>query len=295
MDSTAIIQFIGIVLFSTAIQKDPGVHAILPRVGEHVHSEQVINKGELQGPVDENPAGVEHHVAVILYRTRDVISKSKGWSVSNKTLSGGWEFVELDGDQLQFFSTERNPEPKLPRDLPLAIAPGTRCMTEATEAVHLTDAFQAPNYKGAAAVVNIPFGILQACSAHSRTSNSNSNNRIDTTLLLKTDGLLVVGAKNPVEGKGKSITLTGNAIVYVANIPPHYLFTGEAQPPSGDPHWMAYTAMLDTTCVGPPESTVAEQTCDLSAINAAWKDAQLNPPSPQWKIFDSSCTNTQWP
>ena len=291
MNSTAIIQFIGIVLFSTGIQRDPGVHAILPRITHTPHVEHAINKGDLHAMTSSDPDTVQDHVAVVLYRTKDVIDKSKGWSVSNKTLSGGWEFVQLDGDQLQFFTTERNPEPKIPAGLPLAMAPNSVCLTEAKEPVQLSEAFQAPNYKGAAGVVNIPFGTLQACTARS----GGDNGRVDTSLLLKTDGLLVIGAKNPIENKGKTITLTGNAIVYVANIPPHYLFTGKMEPPTGQPHWMAYTAMLDTTCVAPPETVVADETCDLTPINAAWKEAQANPPSTQWKIFDSSCTNTQWP
>jgi hypothetical protein len=105
----------------------------------------------------------------------------------------------------------------------------------------------------------------------------------------------VITGKKTTEARGKTITLAGNAIVYVANVPPHYLFTGIAEPPSGQPHWEAYTSMLNSPCHTRPDDTLAEKICDLTPINAAWKIAQANPPSPQWKVFDSSCSNTQWP
>lgn len=290
MNSTAIIQFIGLVLFSNAVQTDPGVHAILPRV-DHMAMHDTLSPGDGKNQKNENPVGVERHAAVILYRTDDLISTTRGWKRGADSLKNGWDYVELDGEELQFVSTARNEDPEIPRDLPRAITPNSRCLLASAQPVQLTQAFQAPNYKGAVGVIDIPFGVLKACNARSRTDN----NRTDTTLLLQTNGTLVIIGKKPEEARGKTITLAGDAIVYVANVPPHYLFTGIAEPPVGEPHFMAYTAMLDTPCTDPPQNLQATQMCDLSAINTAWKIAQNNPPSTKWQIFDSSCTNTQWP
>lgn len=290
MDTTAIIQFIGIVLFSSAIPNDPGVHAILPRIDSGMHAEHTVNAGTAQQPAEEQPMGVEDHVAVILYRDEDVISQSKSWKRTG-VLKNNWNFVELDGEQVQFITNRRNDEPKIPRDIPRAVSPASRCLMAATAPVGFRNEFQAPTYRGAEAVVDIPAGILSACAADSRTEA----NRIDTTLVMKTDGVLVITGKKTTEARAKTITLAGDAVVYVANVPPHFLFTGVAEQAPGEPHWEAYTAMLDTPCKDAPEGANVSRICDLSAISTAWKLAQAKPPSTSLKILDSSCSNTQWP
>ena len=290
MDTTAIIQFIGIVLFSSAIPNDPGVHAILPRIDAGTHATHNVNAGDTHQPAEEPPAGVEDHVAVILYRDEDVIERGKNWKRTG-VLRNNWNFVELDGEQVQFLTNGRNEEPKIPRDIPRAVAPSSRCLLAARAPVGFKDEFQGPTYKGAEAVVDIPAGILSACAADTRTEA----NRIDTTLLMKTEGVLVITGKKATEARAKTITLAGDAVVYVANVPPHFLFTGVAEPPAGEPHWEAYTAMLDTPCKDAPEGGNVTSVCDLSAISTAWKIAQAKPPSTGLKILDSSCSNTQWP
>jgi hypothetical protein len=291
MDTTAIIQFIGIVLFSAAIPQDPGVHAILPRIEAQTHAEHYVNPGDAKQDAQMSAMGVQEHVAVILYRDEDVISRGKGWRRTG-SLKNGWEFVELDGEQVQFLTNTENAQPTIPGDIPRAVMPTSRCLLSSIKPVGFKDEFQGPDYKGAVAVVDIPSGKLSACAARTR----DESNRVDTTLLLNTDGVLFIAAKKSADAKAKTLALDGDAIVYVANVPPHYLFTGIAEPPTGEAHSEAYRAMLDTPCHDGPESGTAAAICDLSAINTAWKVAQAKPPSPDLlKIIDAGCSNTQWP
>ncbi|HEX6100109.1 MAG TPA: hypothetical protein VF432_27600 [Thermoanaerobaculia bacterium] len=288
--TTAIIQFIGIVLFSSAIPNDPGVHAILPRI-DAAHAEHSLSYGDTKQETAVSDMGVEEHVAVLLYRGEDLLSRTGNWKTSSRPLKNKWQYVVLDGEHVQFLTNGQNAAPVVPGDLPRAIDPKSRCLLAAAKPVGFRGEFQGPAYKGAVGVVDIPFGRLSACNAKAQ----NQSDRVDTTLILNTEGVLVITAKKTTEPTAKTLVLDGDAVVYVANVPPHYLFTGIAQPATGDPHWEAYKTMLDTPCNDGPQGLTATQICDLSALSTAWKIAQASPPSTSLKILDSSCSNTQWP
>ena len=298
MATTAIIQFIGIVLFSSAVPNDPGVHAILPRIDHATHlvyGNQPLNPGDAIRPpaTDEAPAGVEDHVAVILFRKQDVLARAGTWKKTGE-LRSDWQFVELDGEQVQFLTNGANGVPEIPADLPRAASSPTECLVNAENPVGLKDDFHGPEYPGAAAVVDIPFGMLDVC-AKKTADDPDSLLRVDTTLLMKTEGVLVIAARKTTETTARTITLDGDALVYVANVPPHYVFTGTYGATESDPHWQAYNEMLDTPCPSEPSSPRVAEACDLSAINEAWKTAQSEPPTPVLMMVDSECSNSQWP
>ena len=284
MDTTAIIQFIGIVLFSANVPGDPGVHAIVPRIEHAQH--QHISFGATQAQ-NINPApGVEDHAAVIIYRTEDRLSRAGNWK-KDGTLKNGWEFVELDGEQLQFLSNGVNDVPVIPADLPRAFVSANGCLKPPS----LNNAFRGPLYKGAAAVVDIPYGTLDVCA----TNNRSVTERVDTNLLLKNEGVLVIAAKNWAEPHAKTIALDGDAVVYVANVPPYYLFTGVEQPNPGEPHWEAYNAMLESPCGGRPEGPMVKECAFLSRISESYRKARAYPPSDGIQLINSECSNSQWP
>src|SRR5687767_7063085 len=141
--TTAIIQFIGIVLFSSQVPNDPGVHAILPKIGHAEHVHYLANPKP-----DANATGVEDHVAAIIYRERDRLHRVGGWK-KDGDLKSDWEYVLLRGEHVQFLTNSANAEPMIPAALPRAAAPSS-CPTVAQQ-TKLSPSFQAP-YRGAAGV-----------------------------------------------------------------------------------------------------------------------------------------------
>ena len=283
MDTTAIIQFIGIVLFSASVPNDPGVHAILPRIGEIQH----IHNTSAQSPKPQatlSPIGVETHVSVIMYRGEDRQSGSGTWKQKGN-LKNGWEYVMLDGEQVQFLTNGTNNVPEVPTELPDA-SPLTESCPRTASAPTLKAPFQPPLYKGAAAVVDIPFGTLGACV----TNTPSVTERVDTTLVMKTEGALIITAKKTTEVVAKTITLDGDAVVYVANVPPYYLLTGTLAPNPGEPHFHAYASMIDTECPSRPEYPSVAAACELLSVNPAYKIARSKPPSDQFKLINSECS-----
>jgi hypothetical protein len=276
--TTAIIQFIGIVLFSAQVPNDPGIHAILPRIG-HVHT----LPAHLATVPDD---AVENHVAVILYRKEDRLHNVGGWRADG-FLKNGWEYVLLDGERVQFLTDGENGKPEIPSLLPRPDG-GRSCLSGAS-APHLRPAYTAP-YEAAAGVIDMPSGRLDACES--------SSSRIDTRLAIKTGGVLVIAAKKRGE-RAKTISLDEDAVVYVANVPPKFLLDDYDAPRyDGLPHWDAYNAMLDPSCghLRPEPVKPDLQGCDGTALTDAYKTARKNPPSKTMpNMVDSECSNSQWP
>lgn len=284
--STAIIQFIGIVLFSAQIPNDPGVHAILPRITEdHHHVQMISSKTETDSENVSFVDGVEEHVAVIFYRKKDLLDTVGSWR-QDGTTSNGWEWVELDGEHIQFISDAKNDEPTIPASLPHASCPAKRDLKPVT----LRTQFQSP-YKGAAGVIDIRGGRLDACE----TNTIDTASRVDTRLFLKSENAIVIVGKKPGE-RAKTIALDSDAVVFVANVPPPMLKTG-IQPMQGDsePHWNAYNDMLDGSCDGPPivDAKVTFKSCDLF-LSDAYKKARKSLPE-YLRIINSECSNAQTP
>jgi hypothetical protein len=274
MDTTAIIQFIGIVLFSAQVPNDPGVHAIIPRIG-HDHQQTV------ESFVD----GVEEHKAVILYRKEDLLHTG-GWRADH-VLHNGWEYVELDGERVEFVTDGRNGAAEIPLQLPHT--GGGLCSTYAVKP-SLSPQFQAP-YRGAVGVVDIPFGTMNACE-------SGAGSRVDTRLFIRTKGILIISAKKQGE-RAKTISLDEDAVVYVANVPPSFLTDDpEIHRNEGEPHWDAYNDMLGQSCSARPDPAkpVGLETCDMRPLTEAYRSARNNPPTKGLpNILDSECSNSQWP
>ncbi len=335
---TAIIQFIGIVLFSAQVPNDPGVHAILPRIGhfhksdihrmqprdktltvdtrqtrdiQHVldteqplHTEHALHTEhtlDTEGALDTKqtlakeqtgedqpaPSGIENHISVLMYRDEDRLYWGGGWSSDGK-LANGWNFLALDGERVQFLTHGGDGEPKIPAILPRT---GNGC-GKPTAPPSLSAEFLPP-YEGAAAVIDIPEGQLSSC----QTSTVNVGARLDTRLILETRGVLVIAATKKSE-EPKALVLRGDAVVFVANIPPYALLR-DTDETIGEPHWTAYNAMLAEPCAERPAVAKSEAEtliayCDLSSLGEPYYRARKEPPIEN-KLIDSGCSNTQWP
>lgn len=276
MDTTAIIQFIGIVLFSSQIPGDPGAHAIMPRIGSTSTSISFVS-------------GVEEHKAVILYRDDDLLEKSTAWR-ARPAPNNGWQYVELDGERVQFFSDADNPVPAVPALLP-RVGAGI-CTSFAVAPTLAPEFLPSTSYKGAVAVFDFREGILDACESQGP--------RADTRLFLTTRDVLIISAKKAGE-RPKTITLDQDAVVFVVNVPLDYLSNNPqtVHHDTGHPHWAAYNDMLGGTCTArPKESETPLTSCDVrnAFTTAAYEEARRNPPSKGLGlIHDPQCANSQWP
>lgn len=288
--TTAIIQFIGIVLFSSQVPNDPGIHAILPRIG-HVHKSDLHTMPKLDpkqtGEQHLSPTGIENHVSVIMYRDADRLYKTGGWR-SDGGLANGWSYLALDGERVQFLTHSGNGRPEIPRGLPRT---GSACGAQSAPPTLRAEFL--PPYRGAAAVIDIPEGQLSSC----QTSTVNVASRLDTRLVLDTRGVLVVTATKK-NAEPKALMLRGDAVVFIANIPPYALLQ-DTDLTIGEPHWTAYNAMLAEPCAARP--AVDEQFadillayCDVSSLGDSYYRARKQPPI-QFRMIDSGCSNTQWP
>jgi hypothetical protein len=285
--TTAIIQFIGIVLFSTAVPNDPGLHAILPRIG-HVHQRELKALPRPEAPDNFTLFGsarIENHVSVIMYRAGDRLNRTDGWQ-SDGRLANDWKYVVLDGERVQFLTNGINGEPSIPLDLP-KIGNSYSCRPADQS---LRPDYQPP-YHGAVAVIDIPDGTLRSCETNTAATTA----RLDTRLRLKTRGVLVItGTKGDEDAK--TIVLKGNAVVFVANIPPYALIE-DIDLNRGDSHWMVYNSMLSKTCAARPQEDPTIDPpipCDSEPLGESYVRARNKPPM-DFLMIDSACSNTQWP
>jgi hypothetical protein len=288
-----IILFAGLTVWSDQIPTDYGVKAILPRVVHDASTDAVHN-------------GVEEHTAAIVFRRAD-LENPEEWAADLETLESGtgastadsvFQYVRLDGESVRFGTngaTNTAPVlggvmlPRLQRDLCPA-------------AQRLTADYQHP-YEGAAAVVALPQGRLQACLS----LPADSDGRLDTRLDLKTAGTLVISIGPTRKLRLKPPPQGRPIVVMIANMPTPF-FTGSV--PTRDPrgvsnlisHEAAYHAM-----------TVRSAGCALSLW--AWWNQLSNPDpiglceadmafEPDGPITSTSlstsganfaCSNTNWP
>ncbi len=252
-----VIHFIGIVLFSTEVTNDPGLHAILPAIRQDFHQPPI---GRLPQSVsadgassaspgaapDHSSAHVEPHVAMLIFH-QDLILNESQWPTlavvskfPEKTSLAAYRYVELTGEHIAFVvDSHRNGQATLPPNMPRFSCGKTR----------LAKGYQWP-YSDAAAMVDIPEGELSVCDA-----GTIAPGRMDTRLLLDTSGTLtVVAAKS---GRVNTLVLrtTANPTIYMANVPLPRV-KGALGATADAPHFQAYFDMLDrgrtTVCTGKP-------------------------------------------
>jgi hypothetical protein len=329
MDATqVVIHFIGIVLFTTQVSNDPGLHAILPEIR---HDFNPASSASLQtslstasGSIPNSSAApstsvpathIEPHVALLIFR-RDIVMNASQWQTSTFPPTAGlsqYGYVQLTGEHIAFIANAPN---TIPAELPPNM-PRLSCATPAA----LTNGYQRP-YSQAAAVVYIPEGTLSPCQAR-RTASG----RIDTRLTLNTPGTLTIVAVKSGGMKTLVLNTSNNPTIYLANVPPLRL-SGTRTAPSGQPHYLAYYSMIDRNqpgrCLAQPPSAANVSDCDeklvfrtvgpatttISTLFARVRRrfrAIFIPPGgpgtptehfPEDRIMlmaNAECSNTQWP
>lgn len=317
MDATqVVIHFIGLVLFSTQVSNDPGLHAILPAIhaapqtDTHVPPVPPLVDVKHLAParaLEPSPgaravapaslsANIEPHVALLIFH-QDIVANDSQWPTSTilskfphaKALAS-YRFVALTGEHITFIvDAPGNPRAKLPTNLP-RFSCGT---------LRLTSGYQWP-YAQAAAVVDIPEGRLWACEPRKIASG-----RIDTRLVLNTTGMLTVVAVKSGVLKTLVLKTTGKPTIYLANVPPPRI-KGTNTAISGPPHFQAYWQMIGrgqiNTCSGPP--IVAKGAPPLLPCEPAFAAPVTSAGPGSMKEYldvgvifsaNAECSNTQWP
>lgn len=311
MDTTqVVIHFIGLVLFTTQVTNDPGLHAILPTPGytppkiplKHHQFQAVARSPEpIQAAVPGSSAtSVEQHIAVLIFHKDDLPkddpANETGWEIKEMkkdypgaTALKSYKYVELTGEHITFIvDAPSNPLAVLPQNMP---------RFSCNLSFGLASGYQWP-YAGAKAVIDIPEGTLSVCTATKPASG-----RIDTKLVLNTAGTLTVVAVRSGVVKKLVLHTTANPTIYLANVPPARL-NGSTTARTGGSHFHVYYDMIEgssSTCS--KRRSVAGAAAVLGCEVAFAVSPISEGPSGRRAYLDvgtafavnAECSNTQWP
>src|SRR5213075_2572155 len=260
------IQFIGIIMFN----QEKGVRAILPRIPDQVVTGKIaeaqptgIQLTSLQAQQSaQKPDAIEPHTAFIAFLEQDVIYD--GWQ--RKTLDSGtvdnsaYSYVLLNNDHVIFDTLGVTNNVIVPTNKPRDLGLGKLSFGKGVKP-SLNDRFQPPDYAGAAGVIEIPAGEIQACKA--AVKGMDGITRTDTTLGLNMNGLLVV---RTTDGS-KYIVLRPTATIYVANAP--WPWVTNHMHVAGNytyEHWKAYYLMTTQpgSDIAPAEPGWSSPGCDAA-------------------------------
>src|SRR5438552_1546698 len=194
--ATAVIQFIGLILFSSHTSTDQHLKAIVPRItGPANYAQDLDTKrlATLSATAAMTATGVEEHVAFISFRKSDFIN-AHGWEPEKLPTQDDMMFVRLNGEQISFSSS--------PLVRGLGIAGGSspeltlRHLQPCCSDPKLRPEYTAPAYRLAAAVFDLSNGVVRACS---------NGLTIDAVARFQNDGTLVISAQK--DGKKKDLRL----------------------------------------------------------------------------------------
>ena len=305
-----IIHFVGLCMFSNQVPNDDGLKVILPQVV--YHDPRIVTEGmpaaaatahHIGEPVVSIPIGpqrhVEDHIAILAFKTSSYIMNTNWAAPTPLPGDPTYGYVKLDGDRIRIETGLPDPKTGIAGNLKLPPLQ-TLCPTMAT----LAPGFQPP-YAGAAAVVDLPQGTVNSCTA---------GMRVDTEVTLDVGGTFVISASTM--RSRKEIRLRGNGAVQliVANIPASCLSAAGCTPVdptsiAGVSHAHAYYAMgtQSASCnasvqawyLSAPDGAKPTGACVMTIPAAAGGSGMSEigrlavPARTQATNFE--CSNTKWP
>lgn len=303
-DTSVIVFFVGLTVFSSSIPNDCGVKAIVPRVDQHVTQQarpKLIASQTFPETYSLATEDVESHQAVIVFKYASLQRRASSWGpidfMPRKNKDAPlYGYVTLDGDRVRFITNASNVKAEIPPDLAL---PRLRDYVCPANMQKLRAEFLPP-YNGAAAVFDLPEGTLQPC-----LSSMGANQRIDVKLPLNVDGNFVISASTMKEKKELVLAPdpdTGKLEVMIANVPTHYLRPKltSSLAVDGLPHVHAYYAMAGEQN-GQCEKTLLDwfndkkpaiPRCTLSVLGF---NAGRSVIDDNTVMSSFECSNTQWP
>ena len=301
-----IVHFIGLCLFTTAARQDGKLRVLLPRV-EWTLPQTV---GPAGAPVVGQVGGlgdVESHTAFIAFRKSDRLAV-KGWTPKAMPGQPDYEYIVLSGETVTF-ETQGSPKlttaPKLPK---------VRCCT----GLKLRRDVAASSASSVAATFVLTRGRANTCNSIPH-AGAGSDPRVDTKLRLNNTGTLRIAGRKAGEVT-RTLTVRGNATVYVGNLPSQLVLTNPLhhQPPvphGNAHHHLAYQNMFThhptaiAACQFPaPGDDVQRDRCggvDFRFGDFDGKAGHLldisgghptDPPDKKPKpAVNSECSNSSWP
>jgi len=290
--ATSIVQLIGIITMTTSLSNDGHLQAVAPKIPA-LHKNAIL--------ADENhdgTDGVEPHTVLILFRTCDYLS-SQGWPPEGLEKDPGFLYVQVSGERIEIVPEGNSSASALKPPNPVKRAlniPYLRHLKDSCpEMTDVNNAFKEPDFSGAATVIDLPIGTVDACT-------SNGTSRIDTRVTIPNDGHIIIHATRPTD---KRIVLAGNAKIYVAHVPRSYI--KGPPPPEGrypQSHFNAYFSMSPSHDCGARIETARSRGLagkDLPALCVAplrpggGQDTQQQQQPPIAAFIDMQCSTTSWP
>jgi len=311
--TSAVIEFVGIIVLSNQLGIDGHLRAMLPRIQtyETAMKDRRVSKSEsAQKAVKAmSSTKVEDHTAFIAFKACDYVS-SKGWTVTAAENMPGYLYARLDGEQVQFLGSAQTVD-RLGRRISgqsaalflnqsLSLPHVTPCCKDPK----LRPEYLPPDYLLAAAVFDIANGKVRSCDS--------TGGRADSQISIANDGTLLVSATK--DGATKELRLNGTAQVMVANLPPDALAGAPSMNHDMVAHKVAYSALVDvdsclrTDCVEtrrvacggqPPPDRTGFQT-NVNVWREGVPQPGTEPAVRQIDImgtirYDEQCSNNQWP
>lgn len=323
--ATAVLQFVGLILFSHELSPDRALIGLAPRISGHASHHgapppamaKTIARREKSETRPEVVDTVEEHAAFIAFPARDYLS-SKGWPPSGLETANGYLFVRLDGEHVTFRSEGRfgtvsstaevdllgrkSSHERLDRD-----AMGLPHLQPCCKGAKLKKEFQAPDYPGAVAVFHLPSLKVKGCNANSKDVNVNAS-RVDSRTAIDNNGVLVIAATR--KGQEKTMRVNGNATIIVAHMPMDVI-TGKRGGGGNARHYQAYYDMIEEGSCSPDYRTCAQSSAprdscfDRSIVREGTivlaggeiVRPEVEEELPWWASArtDFECSNTQWP
>jgi hypothetical protein len=314
------IHFIGILLFWTQPTTFSGIQVIVPTIiapstnpttlmkqpSEFQPAKSVIKNAALKvsvGTKVENPnaPGIETHMAFIAFPTGSVLAQV-GWTPAPlpELNPEGLSYIPLLNDHIRFDTSpglNQAVTPTVKQNIPL---PSVQRSCSSTK---LRPEFQAPNYSGAAGVIDIAEGALNGCVAEVKDPAGvvKAVNRFDMELTLNNQGAVVI---RTIDGS-KMLVLAGGAKIYVANVPVSWPATlMDIAGANSVPHFQRYYEMTDAAhadqcgmLIGPsPSNFCSPQPMFVTQFGGEhhMPNSSSNQRTPD-KTNNSECSNSQFP
>jgi len=301
---TATFHFVGLVMFTEVPDETPAarsaelieqrplhVVALMPSVKNwsHRHAARQRNDQLSTTAVSVDSAAIEDHDAVIAFPPDALISHTPNWTVVDPTANGGavsgvpnLNYIVLGGEHLRFVADNEPNAPRL-RDLTLPKIQG---------GVSLQAAYTSLTTSTLAALFEIPFGSLKAC-----TGEATQNQRYDTNLTLRNHGTVTI---ETVDGT-KGVTFYGDKVIELGNVPFSWLHDRAAS--SDASHVQVYCQMTgggDNCQLG---NFPVVNGCSDANMRMSQPRPRRKAPSLAQKVTgnetveasDIFCSNTTWP
>lgn len=304
-----VIFFVGLTLWSQQIPNDCGVKAILPRV-EHTTCDGSAH-GPAASPSPVSLLPIQKHQAAIVFPKYSFLPKTSplsqdAWGtpeeLPGQNLTNDSEkllFVRLDGDLVRFLTNGATNVPANLTGMRLARVREQLCPARST----LRAEYQPPYYSGAAAVVALPEGGLQACLS----VPAESLGRLDTRVVMKTIDTLGISGGNSKELRLKPRSADQPIQLMIVNLPESFFEgTPAASEADGVSHMNVYVAMAEPGAAAcalslrqwwdqlDPDGIPL---CNPAALRAA--RGALPVPDAMLPVWTSGanfeCSNSQWP